>query len=162
MNSEHYREIRKVVFAVEGPNEDLVQEIAIKLAGQIDDIEGDPGAWIRSATRTMIRRYQPTRKMTGALPRSVGAGRVYAARFKNVELTEFHSSEDDSLERADVRLAVMSLPDVDKEIVLAHIWGSQTLEESGRRVGLNKWQTIRRWHNHILPKLRSELSEDSV
>jgi DNA-directed RNA polymerase specialized sigma24 family protein len=164
LTTEHYRDIQKVVKATVGFNEDLVQEIAIKLAGQIDqkDDSRDLGPWVRSSARVLVRRYNPHRQMTGAPKRARGSGRVYTSAVKPVELTEFQGATGDSLEDSDLRMTVLSLPRIDRELVLGHIWGDLTLEEAGRRIGLSKWAALRRWHNHTLPELRKSYVPDSA
>ena len=126
--------------------EDALQEAIIEFARQ-PSIPADPVAWMFQAVRFRALNYQRSEKRRAR----------YHARAAS-EQAEWFEDDSEHVERDALQVALQSLTELDREIVIARIWGGLRLEQIATLTGRST-STIHRRYQSALVALRSTLSD---
>ncbi len=127
--------------------EDVVQEAFLKLAGQGQPGPKEPAAWLFRAVRN------------GAINAGIAARRrrrhEAAAASRSCPWFE---ADHPPLDPDRARAALAALPDTQREVVVAHLWGGLTFEQVATLAGTSA-STCHRLYRSALATLKSELGD---
>gem|GEM_PF-195225 len=130
--------------------EDVVQEAYMKLVRQVPTPE-QPVAWL----------YRVVRNAAISDARSVRRRRTHEARFAGQVVTMFeYPAEPGGFDPVVLTAALSRIPDEQREIIVAHVWGGLTFEQIGEIVGLSAPTAWRRY-SAGLTILRSLLGNEN-
>ncbi len=159
--------------------DDATQEAIIEIwrnEAAVMAADNPTGYAIRLGKRA-VARFAPERPATGAPARSRGSGRLFTRQTQTISsdaLLELTRDTDDPYftdalklsddggfadldTRLDVAAAMLTLDDIDFEIVYDRFWEGLTWREIGENVGLSTSGVFNRWERTTRPALASAL-----
>lgn len=128
--------------------EDIVQEAMIQLVQQKSRPD-NPAAWLFRVVRN----------------RAISAARSAARRQRHESTAAgqhrawFVSNNGQSLDAGHAANALSQLPEIEREIVVAHLWGGLTFEQVGQLVG-NSSSAVHRRYVRALQSLRERMRSE--
>ncbi len=125
--------------------EDVVQEALIQLAG-LQDAPDDAVAWL----------YRVVRNKAISASRSARRRKHREAEAAKQRRSWFESSPADAIDARAATDALASLPDQQREVVVARLWGKLSFEQIGRLIGTSD-STAHRRYQSALSSLRKKL-----
>ncbi len=125
--------------------EDAVQEAFIELA-RLDDMPTEPKAWL----------YVVTRRRAINLTRAKSRRAKHHVLAAETKCSWFDSTESPRLDTDELQAALQHLPNLDREIVVARIWGCLTLEQVSELVD-RPLSTIHRKYKQALEMMGKQL-----
>lgn len=114
--------------------EDVVQEAFIKLASQSPSPDHAVG-WL----------YRVVRRGAISAGRAESRRRKHEGQAASRRQPWFVAREQDSLDVEGVTAALETLPTLEREVLVAHLWGGLTFEQIGRLVGMSSSSAHRRY-----------------
>lgn len=117
--------------------EDVVQEAFVKLAGE-SRFPDQPSAWLFRVVRRL----------------AVNAGKASARRRRHegragLDQAGWFEPESTAIDAEDVEAALRLLPDEQREIIVARLWGGLTFAEIAQVVGGSSSGAHRRYHDGL-------------
>jgi len=125
--------------------EDVVQEAFVDLAACVP-VPDDAVAWL----------YRVVRNKAVSAARSASRRKRRESRAARQRAAWFQDSPDESLDGHSAAAALAALPDEQREVVVARIWGGLTFEQIGRLIGSTD-STAHRRYTAALSALREKL-----
>ncbi len=135
-----------VARAIGEPAEDAVQEAFLRLAEQ-SVLPQEPMAWLVRVVRNQLLQWQRSSVRRRHRDQRVAQSRVW---FQT-------QSPSEQLEADELTQALTVLPDIQRQIVVLHLWGELSFEEIASIVGLPR-STAHRRYLEAIDGLRTKLS----
>jgi RNA polymerase sigma-70 factor (ECF subfamily) len=125
--------------------EDVVQEALVKLVSQRFPPR-QPVAWL----------YKVVRNLAVSAARSARRRQRHESQAAERSATWFLPTDGKALDSAAATTALESLPEVQREVPVAHLWGGLTFEQVADLMGTSS-STAHRWYLAALSALRERL-----
>jgi RNA polymerase sigma factor (sigma-70 family) len=130
----HAARLLLIARAIGEPAEDAVQEAFIRLAQQVA-LPDEPLAWLVRVVRNQLIQWHRS-----------GVRRNHRNERAATERGWFTTVDHaDSLDAGELTLALQRLPDVQREIVVLHLWGEMSFEQIAETVALSRSTAHRRY-----------------